>query len=580
MVRPKASEENRQLALSFGRLVTVEDESSRVSRAGEYSIFEVFAKCFPWAVRKTESDPRNGLTISQFNKALEQQEFEKIRKAPPRPSADASENFADPNNANYTGSYAFAKRRWRDPADSRDRRALIDGAKNIEQEIRNTGQEMVSEDKLLALVQEAQEKQSSTPVAGTTPVSGTPSSETQGGRKRSPVAEESSPKRRRTPTTTNRDTPPAGSVAAAKIPSSVVTGFDLDTRASSSVSHAQALDHPKAESVSSFEGEEHSSGTATVVELEQQLLSVQQKIAEKKEQLQLEMLAWSRHTRSVSGPASRTTAEDPHASAGPPASSFVHAGPYQHSSAAPSLLSESRSHDFASDAPAMLEPGRARTHHGAFEQSLAVRGSENLPPDLCVRPWSSFVRASSCEITHHDSTSPAHEGVGEWSQMLPQSPSQEAKPVPALPLLLLEAHSVASAMASDSMSGLSIEPTPEASHSSLTVSGSTFPSPLSGFTLPLHSSPSLHVQTSWEGLASFREPSETAPGSWDRQGSEMPAGLGRQEPGTFTEDAGQHEGEGDEVETQQHHESVWSLPLVTDSDLFSSEGAFHDTEEG
>ncbi|EKX35711.1 hypothetical protein GUITHDRAFT_118097 [Guillardia theta CCMP2712] len=116
MVRPSASEENRNIALSFAKMITTptEDmtEKSVVLRSGSWSIYSALSECCPWTIRN--HDPvtgRCGLTEIEFNKTLEKNGFKKIR--------DRSSSFkwleqieeVDMKNARYF----FAGRRWKNP---------------------------------------------------------------------------------------------------------------------------------------------------------------------------------------------------------------------------------------------------------------------------------------------------------------------------------------------------------------------------------------------------------------------------------------------------------------------------------
>mmetsp|Transcript_25649 Transcript_25649/g.51357 ORF Transcript_25649/g.51357 Transcript_25649/m.51357 type:complete len:284 (-) Transcript_25649:53-904(-) len=158
MVRPRGSFQNKQLALEFAESVTVAhpSQASKVARAGQYSLFEVFARCCPWAVRTSEGGPRDGLTFHEFNKLLESHDFLKVRKSPPAPGSDPSENFADPSNPDYTGAYAFAKLRWRDPLDCEDCEALVEGRRCMQVLFCGGGaHQIASEEQFLAIVLDA-----------------------------------------------------------------------------------------------------------------------------------------------------------------------------------------------------------------------------------------------------------------------------------------------------------------------------------------------------------------------------------------------------------------------------------------
>eukprot|EP00961_Rhodomonas_salina_P147836 1989860-Rhodomonas_salina.1 len=175
MGRPRGSFQNKQLALEFAETVTVASDSpaSKVARAGSYSIFEVFAQCCPWAVRFHGGGALDGLTILEFNKLLESHDFLKVRRSAPPPGY--TDNFADPSNPDYTGAYAFAKLRWRDPLDPEDCAELVEGRRSL-QVLFCEGNRILDEENFLARILEAKLgtdrlecnlSQSATPRSGT-----------------------------------------------------------------------------------------------------------------------------------------------------------------------------------------------------------------------------------------------------------------------------------------------------------------------------------------------------------------------------------------------------------------------------
>eukprot|EP00961_Rhodomonas_salina_P169139 2278913-Rhodomonas_salina.1 len=142
MVRPRGSQESREVGLLFANLVTVEDSDpdARVLRTGTRSIFAVLSCICPWTVREGDTGSRDGLSLAEFNKVLESNGFLKSRQRLSRSSSAYGLEDA--------GSYCFAKRRWRDPSDDNDRSALIDGFRTLQKScIRD--RELLDEDSFL-----------------------------------------------------------------------------------------------------------------------------------------------------------------------------------------------------------------------------------------------------------------------------------------------------------------------------------------------------------------------------------------------------------------------------------------------
>eukprot|EP00961_Rhodomonas_salina_P239185 3231380-Rhodomonas_salina.1 len=123
MVRAAASKNNKQLAVFFASMITEYDRSSgHIARSGEWSVFYVFAQCFPDLVR---TNSRRGLTQLEFNKALENNGFSRIRK---RTQQTLRFNQKTKNSEFFLpSSFRFRNRRWRNPDNIQDRQFLNAG---------------------------------------------------------------------------------------------------------------------------------------------------------------------------------------------------------------------------------------------------------------------------------------------------------------------------------------------------------------------------------------------------------------------------------------------------------------------
>jgi hypothetical protein len=91
MVRPRASEHNVQIALTFADAVMVQTKPGMVSdvntvmvaRKGHQSIHTAFAACFPDLSRDSrEKRPKNrqGVAVMELNKALQAAGLKSVRK--------------------------------------------------------------------------------------------------------------------------------------------------------------------------------------------------------------------------------------------------------------------------------------------------------------------------------------------------------------------------------------------------------------------------------------------------------------------------------------------------------------------
>ena len=91
MVRPRASENNVRAAIAFADIVVkqtvpghIKDASTvLVARKGKYSVFSMFAACFPQLVRDArDKRPQNrrGIAVLELNKALHSLGLKSLRK--------------------------------------------------------------------------------------------------------------------------------------------------------------------------------------------------------------------------------------------------------------------------------------------------------------------------------------------------------------------------------------------------------------------------------------------------------------------------------------------------------------------
>ncbi|EKX36972.1 hypothetical protein GUITHDRAFT_116838 [Guillardia theta CCMP2712] len=130
MVRPSASLENKRIALAFAHMVTSPAPASgparqAVCRTGRYSLYDALSACCPSSV--INQDPyvgKYGLRAIEFCKVVESDGFVKVRHQRPRAKGEAS----SPSGLSDAGAeevrYVYAGRRWRDPRDKEDMRAL------------------------------------------------------------------------------------------------------------------------------------------------------------------------------------------------------------------------------------------------------------------------------------------------------------------------------------------------------------------------------------------------------------------------------------------------------------------------
>jgi hypothetical protein len=134
MVRARASKQNLEFAFEFASLVTVEHPLGNVARAGNFSIFFLlFANC-PWVTRAENSMHRDGVSKCELNKYLEAHGWKKGR--------------------NHTGAYIrFARRRWRNPCDLKDREVLHEGYLRLRDKCGQPRRPMCAESWFLATLQ-------------------------------------------------------------------------------------------------------------------------------------------------------------------------------------------------------------------------------------------------------------------------------------------------------------------------------------------------------------------------------------------------------------------------------------------
>ncbi|EKX36974.1 hypothetical protein GUITHDRAFT_116840 [Guillardia theta CCMP2712] len=130
MVRPSACFENKRIALAFAHMVTSPAPASgparqAVCRTGRYSLYDALSACCPSSV--INQDPyvgKYGLRAIEFCKVVESDGFLKVRHQRPRAKGEAS----SPSGLSVAGAeevrYVYAGRRWRDPRDEEDMRAL------------------------------------------------------------------------------------------------------------------------------------------------------------------------------------------------------------------------------------------------------------------------------------------------------------------------------------------------------------------------------------------------------------------------------------------------------------------------
>jgi hypothetical protein len=141
-MRPKASDQNKQIALAFAQCVTTgATEDDLLARHGSLSIYSAFCQVLPALARDSKDfrgKNRQGLTEIEFNKFLERQDaalfvkrrtrFVAFHKITSEPQQDGTK----PSDSNV-GSWMFSGLRWRDPgssSDMSDMRAKLQAAGN------------------------------------------------------------------------------------------------------------------------------------------------------------------------------------------------------------------------------------------------------------------------------------------------------------------------------------------------------------------------------------------------------------------------------------------------------------------
>eukprot|EP00960_Hanusia_phi_P009898 288605-Hanusia_phi.AAC.2 len=119
MVRPAASRENKSFAPKFAMAVTSSTPvlNDMVARSGPFSLYSCLCECCPSAVRLHSGGVKDGLSETEFNKALQAAGFERERDR----RGKALNKMDDPLGA---GMYLFSYRRWKNPSDPSDRAAL------------------------------------------------------------------------------------------------------------------------------------------------------------------------------------------------------------------------------------------------------------------------------------------------------------------------------------------------------------------------------------------------------------------------------------------------------------------------
>jgi len=124
MVRPCASDDNKNIALQFARMVSVEG-SAVIARTGRWALYSALKQCCPSSIRS--DDPfigRHGLTEAEFNKVLERNGFVKIRDHSSGASTTILEGRQEQQDEDGKGCkavlYFFSSRRWRNPDDTKD----------------------------------------------------------------------------------------------------------------------------------------------------------------------------------------------------------------------------------------------------------------------------------------------------------------------------------------------------------------------------------------------------------------------------------------------------------------------------
>jgi len=155
-MRPKASEENRAIALAFAQCVTAKSdlETSFVARHGKASLFACFDRVCPSLTREPhEPRPANrqGVSEPEFNKALEKKDGGTYIRARNRLLCNARATSGDDTESTNesvgdedargaarplagAGSWMFTKLRWKNPDNEGERRALTEGLQALARE--------------------------------------------------------------------------------------------------------------------------------------------------------------------------------------------------------------------------------------------------------------------------------------------------------------------------------------------------------------------------------------------------------------------------------------------------------------
>jgi hypothetical protein len=127
-MRPKASEENKSIALAFAQCVTTRSDvdTDFVARHGRTALFAAFEQVCPMLTRDA-NDPhpanRHGISEPEFNKVVEKRDsnnFVRARNRLVQRSATSSEADSSERLFAGAGSWMFAKLRWRDPDSQQD----------------------------------------------------------------------------------------------------------------------------------------------------------------------------------------------------------------------------------------------------------------------------------------------------------------------------------------------------------------------------------------------------------------------------------------------------------------------------
>jgi hypothetical protein len=127
-MRPKASEENKSIALAFAQCVTTRSDvdSDFVARHGRTALFAAFEQVCPMLTRDA-NDPhpanRHGISEPEFNKVVEKRDsnnFVRARNRLVQRSVTSSEADSSERLFAGAGSWMFARLRWRDPDSPHD----------------------------------------------------------------------------------------------------------------------------------------------------------------------------------------------------------------------------------------------------------------------------------------------------------------------------------------------------------------------------------------------------------------------------------------------------------------------------